>query len=209
MARTIHRSPGRCAFFVRARLTACGDAAFGWLAVVGRTTPRRGRGRAGIRSERVGSRSQAEPSERSDYRPTEERAGSTAGRGRLSSTARVLPASGRGRQSGWSALVRSAPLGSASQLAHSGATPPSTARSGFPRVPNRQAMGWASGDGCLPARRALPAGMHRTDCRARSPVGVVHPRSLGSASLRKPDTLTRGPPLPRPRRLCLRHGAAK
>ena len=56
-----------------------------------------------------GLRSEAEPSERSDYRPTEERAGPTAGRGRLS---------------GWSTLVRS----ESRQLAHSGATPPSTAQ---------------------------------------------------------------------------------
>ena len=35
-----------------------------------------------------------------------------------------------------------------------------------------------------PARRALPEGTHRIACRARSPVGVVHPRSLGKPATR-------------------------
>ena len=133
MRRTIHRSPGRCAFFV-------------WSWPLRVLALRRGQAPQALR--RFGS-------------PAFEAVPDPSGPGNAAAT---LP---RGRLSGWSTLVRS----ESRQLAHEGATPPSTARV----VP-------ALGRGRLSGRFALV----RSESR---------------------HSLTRGPPLPRPRRLRLRHGA--
>jgi hypothetical protein len=154
MRRTIHRSPGQCAFFV-------------WSWPLRVLALRRGQAPQALR--RFGSPAfEAVPDPSGPGN-----AAATLPRGRLSgwsalvrsesrqlahegatppSTARVVPALGRGRLSGRFALVRS----ESRQLAHSGTAPPATARSNLPRAPDGQASGQASSDGCLPASEFLP-----------------------------------------------------